>query len=174
MDTPEVMDDGKMLSAVERRRLALADKYGVPDFYLSDNDTLWHPWGDNGIFLKPLLFDLKSATYHTVLWSKGAGIIGRHRHRGAVVAYTLEGTWRYEEYDWVAKPGDFVLESPGVIHTLRSDTGCKVYFGVTSTLEFYGEREQLTDIMDVFGFLELYTTYCREQGIAVNEKLIAH
>lgn len=167
----EVAEKLDALSETERRRLQLATRYGAPDFYLSDKDTLWHPWVGQ-IFLKPLLFDLKHATYHTVLESKGPGIIGRHRHRGAVVAYTLEGTWRYQEYDWVARPGDFVLENPGVIHTLYSDTGCKAYFGVTGSLEFYDGREQLTDIMDVFGFLELYTTYCSENSIPLNENLI--
>ena len=46
------------------------------------------------------------------------GIIGRHRHRGTVVAMTLKGSWGYLEYDWVARPGSYILESPGVIHTL--------------------------------------------------------
>lgn len=159
------------LSDLEVRRLELAARLGSPDLYLSESETPWHPWVGQ-IFLKPLLFDLRNGVYHTVLESRGPGIIGRHRHRGAVVAYTLEGTWRYEEYEWVAGPGDFVFENPGVIHTLCTDTGCKVYFGVSGSLEFYGEREQLTDIMDVFVFLELYTSYCAANGIPVNERLI--
>ena len=33
----------------------------------------------------------------------------------------LEGSARYLEYDWVAHPGDFIYETPGLMHTLVSD-----------------------------------------------------
>tara|TARA_A100001391_G_scaffold119169_2_gene80948 strand:+ start:899 stop:1414 length:516 start_codon:yes stop_codon:yes gene_type:complete len=159
------------LSKDERRILGHHDTYGVPDMYISGDQSLFHPWvGD--VWLKPLRFDVRNNLYVTILWSKGPGGLGRHRHRGPVSAYTLEGSWRYEEYDWVARPGDFVQENPGVIHTLTSDTGVKTLFMVGGSLEFYDENDNLESIMDVFSFLDLYKNYCEETGQSFNEKLI--
>lgn len=161
-----------VLSDLERRRLAVTDRFGAPDLYVdSDKGTVWYPWvGD--IYLKPLYFDLRNCIFHNILWAKSPGFLGRHRHRGIVTAMTLEGTWRYEEYDWVAKPGDFVKEHPGVIHTLRTDTGCKINFNLHSSLEFYDENDEVTDIMDVFSFLDLYVEHCEKHGIKMNTDLI--
>ncbi len=59
--------------------------------------------------------------YSNILWIKQAGVVGTHNHRGTVVMVCLEGSARYLEYDWVAAPGDFIYETPGLIHTLVSD-----------------------------------------------------
>tara|TARA_A100000171_G_scaffold49237_1_gene57896 strand:+ start:9984 stop:10499 length:516 start_codon:yes stop_codon:yes gene_type:complete len=159
------------LTAEEQRVLSRHAQYGVPDMYLNENDSVFHPWvGD--VWLKPLRFDVRNSLYVNILWSKGPGGLGRHRHRGPVSAFTLEGSWRYEEYDWVAKTGDFVQENPGVIHTLTSDTGTKTLFMVQGALDFYDDEDRHINTMDVFSFLDMYVDYCEKQGIAVNEKLI--
>ena len=145
--------------------------FGVPDQYINTDDSLFHPWvGD--VWLKPLRFDVRNNLYVNVLWARGPGGLGRHRHRGPVSAYTLDGSWRYEEYDWVARKGDFVQENPGVTHTLTSDTGAKVLFFVSGSLEFYDENDQLENTMDVFSFLELYVQHCEANDIEVNRALI--
>ena len=102
---------------------------------------------------------------------KHPGVLGRHRHRSPVTAYTLEGAWRYAEYDWIARPGDFVQENPGVIHTLIAERGMKTLFFVHGSLEFYDERDALQNTMDVFSFLDMYLRHCEERGLAVNERL---
>ena len=159
------------MSADELRILGRHGQYGVPDIYLNEAESVFHPWvGD--VWLKPLRFDVRNNLYVTILWSKGPGGLGRHRHRGPVSAFTLEGSWRYEEYDWVARPGDFVQENPGGIHTLTSDTGTKTLFYVGGSLEFYDDNNNLENIMDVFSFLDLYIGYCEENGLKVNERLI--
>lgn len=159
------------LSADERRVLARHADFGISDMYVNEAESQYHPWiGD--VWLKPLRFDVRNNLYVTILWSKGPGGLGRHRHRGAVSAFTLEGSWRYEEYNWVARAGDFVQESPGVIHTLITDSGVKTLFFVGGSLEFYDENDNLQNTMDVFSFLDLYINYCEEQGLPVNKKLI--
>jgi 2,4'-dihydroxyacetophenone dioxygenase len=155
----------------ERRILGHHASYGIQDMHLDGNTSVFHPWvGD--VWLKPLRFDVRNNVYVNILWAKGPGGLGRHRHRGQVTAFTLEGSWRYEEYDWVARPGDFVQENPGVIHTLTSDTGTKTLFYVGGSLEFYDEQDNLTNIMDVFSFLDMYINYCKENNLEVNERLI--
>jgi len=99
------------------------------------------------------------------------GMLGRHRHRGRVFGYTLEGSWRYLEYDWVAHAGSYVQESPGATHTLVSDEGMKTVFWLNSSLEFYDERDQLLETLDVFWFIDHYLSFCREHGIKINKKL---
>ena len=160
------------LNDTELRRLNVTEKFGSPDLFVSsEKDTEWFHWVDD-IYLKPLYFDLKNCIFHNIMWVKSPGCLGRHRHRGVVTAMTLEGTWRYDEYDWVAKPGDFVKEHPGVIHTLFSDTGCKVNFTLHSSLEFYDEQDELLDIMDVFSFLDLYIEHCKTNNTEINKNLI--
>ncbi len=159
------------MSEDEKRILARHDQFGIPDIYLETNQSIYHPWvGD--VWLKPLRFDVRNSLYVTILWSKGAGGLGRHRHRGPVTAYTLEGSWRYEEYDWVARTGDFVQENPGVIHTLVSDTGTKTLFFVQSALEFYDEEDRLINTMDVFSFMDMYINYCDQVGFDFDKSLI--
>ena len=88
-------------------------------------------------------------------------------------AVTLEGSWRYLEYDWVARPGSYVHESPGVIHTLVSDDphGMKTMFWLNGSLEFYDDNDNLLQTLDVFWFINHYVSYCREHGIKLNPKL---
>jgi len=109
--------------------------------------------------------------YANVLWVKSGGMLGRHRHRGRVFGYTLEGSWRYLEYDWVARAGSYVQESPGAIHTLVSDQGMKTVFWLNGSLEFYDENDSLLETLDVFWFMDHYLSYCRENGIPINKKL---
>jgi len=159
------------LSADERRILGRHATFGIPDSYIAENQSVYHPWTGN-VMLKPLRFDTRNNLYVTIMWSPGAGGLGRHRHRGNVSAYTLEGSWAYREYDWIARPGDFILESPGVIHTLYTDTGVKTLFFVGGSLEFYDEQDNLTNIMDVFSFLDLYINFCEANEIKFDERLV--
>lgn len=40
---------------------------------------------------------------------------------GSVIGFNLKWQWRYEERDWIAKPGTFIFEPPGDIHTLITE-----------------------------------------------------
>jgi quercetin dioxygenase-like cupin family protein len=42
-----------------------------------------------------------------------------HHHLGRVHAYTLQGSWRYLEYDWAAEAGSYAEEKPGHVHTFE-------------------------------------------------------
>jgi len=63
--------------------------------------------------------DDRRAGPHRLL--RGPGVIGTHNHCGTVVMVCLEGSCRCLEYDWVAGPGSFIFETPGLSHTLVSD-----------------------------------------------------
>ncbi len=126
-----------------------------------------------GIFVRFLNFDVRNNSFSNITMVPNGGIIGRHRHRGSVVAMTLEGNWRYLEYDWVARPGSYILESPGVIHTLSAGPGMKTFFAINGTLEFFDEADRLTQVQDVFWAINCYLGHCRSRSLPVNDSLFA-
>src|SRR5687767_3591701 len=52
------------------------------------------PFGDTAA-IKHLCFDVRTNSVANILWVKGGGRIGTHKHRGVVSAITLEGSWGY-------------------------------------------------------------------------------
>jgi 2,4'-dihydroxyacetophenone dioxygenase len=153
---------------------AVVREYSFPDVHVGpdESDSPWVPFKEN-VFIRHLSFDVRHNVYANILWVKKGGSLGKHRHRGKVFACTLEGSWRYLEYDWVATPGSYVQESPGAIHTLVSDNpeGMKTFFLLNGAVEFFDDNENLLETLDVFWFIDHYLSYCREQGLKINKKL---
>lgn len=138
----------------------------------TDVDSPWVPFGDNAA-IKHLAFDVRQGIFSNILWVKEAAAIGTHLHRGTIVMVCLEGTVRYLEYDWVATPGGLILEVPGESHTLVTENpeGCKLFGWMQGPIEFYDEQGNFAETADVWWFIDHYESYCREQGIPINEKL---
>jgi 2,4'-dihydroxyacetophenone dioxygenase len=153
---------------------AVVQQYAFPDVHIgaSEEESPWVPFKEN-VFIRHLAFDVRNNLYANILWVKKDGMLGRHRHRGRIFACTLEGSWRYLEYDWVARPGSYVQESPGAIHTLVSDdpNGMKTIFVLNGSIEFFDEKDGLLETLDVFWFIDHYVSYCREHGLPINQKL---
>ncbi len=147
-------------------------RYSRPDVHIASDETA-SPKIEvfPGIFVRFLSFDVRSNSFSNITMVPDGGIIGRHRHRGSVVAITLEGTWRYLEYDWVAGPGSFVHESPGVIHTLSAGPGMKTFSAINGTLEYFDDQDQLTQVQDVFWAINCYLSHCNKYGLPVSEAL---
>ncbi|KAB2343622.1 2,4'-dihydroxyacetophenone dioxygenase family protein [Actinomadura rudentiformis] len=156
--------------ANEARTDRMRDKYALEEGYISDDSTPWVPFVPN-VFIKHLTFDVRSSSAANVLWVQAGGMLGRHRHRGPVSGYVLEGSWRYLEYDWVGRAGDFVRESPGRTHTLYSENGMKTFFWLNGPLEFLDEEDRVTEVVDVFWFIDHYESHCEKHGIKINERL---
>jgi quercetin dioxygenase-like cupin family protein len=77
----------------------------------------WVPQAPDVSF-KPLLLNVTQGYFINILRVCASGVLSRHRHYGPVHAFTLRGTWRYLEHDWVASAGDYAFEPPGETHTL--------------------------------------------------------
>jgi len=153
---------------------AVVREYAFPDVHIGpgEDESPWVPFKEN-VFIRHLAFDVRNNLYTNILWVKKGGVLGRHRHRGRIFACTLEGSWRYLEYDWVARPGSYVQESPGAVHTLVSDdpNGMKTIFVLNGSLDFVDDNDQLIETLDVFWFIDHYTSYCRKNGIPINKRL---
>jgi 2,4'-dihydroxyacetophenone dioxygenase len=153
---------------------ATVREFARPDVHIgvSEVESPYVPFAEN-VYIRHLAFDVRNSAFANILWVKKGGKLGRHRHRAPVLACTLEGSWRYLEYDWVARAGSYVRESPGAIHTLVSDdpNGMKTFFWLSGSLEFYDDNDVLLDTLDVFWMIDHYVSFCREHGLKLNEKL---
>lgn len=158
--------------AAEARVDKMRDKYALEEGYIggSEEDSPWVPFVDN-VWIRHLTFDVRSSSAANILWCAAGGKLNRHRHRGPVSGVTLEGSWRYLEYDWVAVPGAFVRESPGRTHTLYSESGMKTFFWLNGPLEFLDDDDRVIETVDVFWFIDHYERYCTENNIPINPRL---
>jgi 2,4'-dihydroxyacetophenone dioxygenase len=172
-ETGEAQAGGNMSTIDAKASLdAVVRDYAFPDIHIGagEDESPWVPFKPNS-FIRHLAFDVRNNMYANILWVTKGGILGRHRHRGRVYACTLEGSWRYLEYDWVAKTNSYVQESPGAIHTLVSDDGMKTMFWLNGSIEFFDDHDGLLETLDVFWFIDHYLNYCRQKNLKVNQKL---
>jgi len=159
-----------LLSEQDLREIGLVRKYGAPDVYINGEEAGWHPWV-NGLMIKPYRYETKNGSWVFVLWAPKAAILGKHRHRGVVTAVTLQGEWGYFEYDWNATRGDYVVENPGTIHTLRMGDDAQVAYTVSGSIEFFNDDDSLRNTMDVFSFIDLYVSHCQKTGTPIDSRL---
>jgi 2,4'-dihydroxyacetophenone dioxygenase len=142
-----------------------------PDLVVGDvlpgDDRVWVPLGD-GVWSRPLQFNVTQGQYTHVLRVDRAGIVARHRHSGAVHGYVLKGRWHYLEHDWVAEEGAFVFEPPGETHTLVVPEGCDqmlTLFQVNGTLVYVDPDGATTGYDDVFTRLAASRAHYAECGL---------
>ncbi|KAL6918491.1 hypothetical protein FSST1_009986 [Fusarium sambucinum] len=162
---------GSVLTDKDRKALVFTDKHSSPDVYINyKDDTLWYPWVGT-LEVKPLRFETRSGHFVIALRTPVDACLGKHRHRGTVTAVTISGNWGYEEYDWIAGPGDYVVENPGTIHTLNMGAESEVVFTITGSIEFLHDDDSLKETMDIFSFAELYYDHCEKLGVEPNKGL---
>jgi hypothetical protein len=150
------------------------DRYGIRGKFVGPSEEVspWVPFGP-GAAIRHLAFDVRRNAFSNILWIKGKGVVGTHKHRGTVVMFCLEGSVRYLEYDWVATPGSLIYETPGLMHTLVTDhpDGVKLFGWLEGPIEFFDDNGEFVETTDVWWFINHYETYCREHGIAINPEL---
>ncbi|KAB2329566.1 cupin domain-containing protein [Cytobacillus depressus] len=145
------------------------EQFQLDDKALDSTEIPWIPQTERSWF-KPLRFDLTNGSWINLLKVKPGGVVDRHRHTGGkVMAYTLQGQWRYLERDWVAKPGTFVFEPPGDIHTLTvdGDEDMITLFMLEGSLQYLDDNDKIIQQVDVFSKLKLYLEYCEKNNIPV-------
>ena len=86
---------------------------------LHDSDLAWLPMhpGLAGVEIKYIFVDTANDELTCLLKIPAGMALPRHRHEGPVLVHTLQGEWRYREYDWVARAGSTVREPAGSCHT---------------------------------------------------------
>ena len=140
---------------------------GLPDQAIQSDELPWVPQGER-VWFKPLRFDLTRGQWINLLKITGEGRVNRHRHTGGqVLGYCLQGSWRYLERDWVARPGTLVYEPPGDIHTLVVDGPEEMVtlFVLEGSVQYLDDDDNLIHQDDVFSKLERYLSFCEQEGI---------
>ncbi|MBN9427061.1 MAG: 2,4'-dihydroxyacetophenone dioxygenase family protein [Burkholderiales bacterium] len=148
-----------------------------PEMFLPDVMTMdgkWYPLPNVGNehplrgMVRPVLFDVTNGGWVSLLKAEGKGTIQRHRHAAAVTAWTIDGSWGYREHDWLAKPGSFVYEPAGHIHTLFIDPEVghmTALFHVYGPVIHLDPQGNVTSYDDVYLRLDRYMKHCKENGI---------
>jgi hypothetical protein len=93
-----------------------------------------------------------------------------HKHTGEVFAFTLAGSWHYEEYpEDVNGPGSYLFEPAGSVHTLvvpaQNDGPTDVWFairGANLNLDADGNVEL---VLDAALIGDAYLGLCEAQGL---------
>jgi quercetin dioxygenase-like cupin family protein len=145
-----------------------------PDMVVTDvwpeDERLWIPLSD-GVFSRPLQYNVTQGHYTHLMRVTKAGMIARHRHAGPVHAYVLRGRWHYLEHDWVAEEGSWVFEPPGETHTLVVPEGCTemvTLFQVNGALIYVDPDGVPTGYDDVFTRLEGARGYFAAAGLGAD------
>jgi len=152
-----------MITGVDRAIAAM----GLPDQAIQSDELPWVPQGEH-VWFKPLRFDLTRGQWINLLKVTGEGRVNRHRHTGGqVLGYCLQGSWRYLEREWVARPGTLVYEPPGDIHTLVVDGAEEMItlFILEGSVQYLDDDDNLIHQDDVFSKLERYLSFCEQEGI---------
>jgi len=141
-------------------------QWGLPDRAIHSDEIPWVPQGER-VWFKPVRFDLATGKWANVLKIVGGGRVNRHRHSGGqVLGFCLQGSWHYLERDWAARPGTFVYEPPGDIHTLVVDEDeMQTLFLLEGTVQYLDDDDNVIYQDDVFTKLDRYLKFCKETGI---------
>ncbi len=85
---------------------------------LREDERRWVPVAP-GAWFYPMSFDVRHGAWHSVFRVAPSAQLPAHYHLGRVVGCTLRGRWRYRERDWEHRPGSYILEVPGDMHTFE-------------------------------------------------------
>jgi quercetin dioxygenase-like cupin family protein len=126
----------------------------------------------NGTRLQLMQVDLAAGIWTLRTTFAPGTTIATHRHTGAVHAFTVSGRWHYLEYaDDVNRPGSYLFEPAGSVHTLHvpgdNSELTDVFFiihGANLNLDDAGNVVSVTDAHTV---LAVYRKLCAQQhGLA--------
>ena len=154
-------------TALER----MIEELGLPDRAMQADELPWVPQGEK-VWFKPLRFDLANGRWVNLLKVTKQGKVNRHRHSGGqVLGFVLSGSWRYLEREWVARPGTFVYEPPGDIHTLvvESAEEMQTLFILEGVIQYLDDDDNVIYQDDVFTKMERYHAFCEREGLPVQD-----
>jgi len=142
---------------------------GNPLTTIADSESI--PWVElsEGIEMKMLRRGEETGVY-TLMNRFAPGIdIPKHRHVGAVHAYTIQGRWGYREYDWLAEAGAYVFEPSGSIHTLYTPADATepaiAIFVIAEALILFDENDQEFMRQDAATIDDMYRSCLAVRGI---------
>lgn len=136
---------------------------------IPEDERMWVRRPAGNLYL-PLMFNLAAGITANIIRYPNPGVIGRHVHDGPVYAWTLEGSWYYPEHKhrWIARPGTFIWEPAGDIHTLVTEGVMTAFFVMHGGLTTIDEDGNATGCENVVSLLEYCNRYYRDIGMPAN------
>jgi quercetin dioxygenase-like cupin family protein len=166
----ELLGYGRFFHHPRRVDNMLAELFIPNGLDLDADEAAWVPQAD-GVWFRPLLLSQSQGYYLNLLRVRRAGVLSRHRHFGPVHAFTLRGSWRYLEHDWVASPGSYAFEVPGETHTLIVPEHVPemiTLFHVTAGYVYLDDVGVPTGYEDVFTKIAAARSHYRALGLSPN------
>jgi 2,4'-dihydroxyacetophenone dioxygenase len=150
-----------------------AEKLQLPEIVVDTENMPWVPFDDGTCHFKPVRFDFTTGSWTYLFKIEPNRILTRHRHTGGnVIGFNLKGRWRYAERDWVVRPGTFIFEPPGDIHTLITDDEEVItLFILGGSLQYFDDENQVVGQDDIFTVYKKYCDFCNFNGIPINQQL---
>lgn len=142
---------------------------------ISDETSVCHteelPWAElaPGIEMKVLRVGGDSGRYTLMNRFAPGTVLPRHYHHGEVHAWTIAGTWGYEEYDWTASAGDYIYEPAGSVHTLTVPEGggpATIQFVIDKGLDFLDDDGNVFHVENAETITQLYLDTLEAAGVA--------
>jgi 2,4'-dihydroxyacetophenone dioxygenase len=163
-----------MSNLIDNSIIKLAEQFQLPERVINIEDLPWVPFDHGNCHFKPLRFDLNSGAWTYLFKIKSNQVLTRHRHTGgSVIGFNLQGTWRYQERNWIARPETFIFEPPGDIHTLiTEDEEVITLFILGGALQYFDDEDKVIGQDDIYTVLSKYRNFCTENGIEFREELI--
>lgn len=146
----------------------------VTTFHLQTESIPWakveRPWG--ATHMKLVRCSLTEDSYTNIVrWPAGLRLAAHH-HYGHVSGFTLEGSWRYLEYDWVATPGSFVFEPPGTFHRLDVLEDTMALFTTHGAMDWVDDEGNVTRHQTAATVLEDCRAALARDGLVLPDEVV--
>lgn len=140
------------------------------DTALIDVESLpWMPFSpySEEIFIKVIKVDAIRGEWTTLLKTPPYTELPMHHHSGTVMVWTVTGSWRYKEHNWVATPGSFVFETAASRHTpiTVGDEEVITLNIVQGDWNVMSPEGAVLAIENWKSMVDRYVNYCKNQGI---------
>ena len=137
---------------------------------IEDESIPWVPFApySNDVLIKYFKCDPIRGETITLLKAPAGTVMPRHRHTGTVIVYTVKGSWKYVEHDWVAGPGSIVFETAGSSHTPQVLDNAEEVITlniVVGDLLFMNEQDQVLAIEGWKSGVDRYLAFCAAADI---------
>jgi len=141
---------------------------------LDGNDTPWMPFAPyrNDVMIKYFKIDPVRGETITLLKVPAGMELPRHHHTGTVIVYTVQGSWKYKEHDWIAHAGSVVYETASTRHTpvaLADGPDIITFNIVAGELLYLDDKDNIIAVENWKTSMERYLNHCKANGIATKD-----
>ncbi len=137
---------------------------------LNAEDTPWIPYTPyaEDVLIKYFKIDPVRGETISLLKVPPGTKLATHHHTGTVIVYTVQGSWKYIEHDWVARPGSVVYETASTRHTpiaVSKDETVITLNVVSGELLYLDDAGKPVATENWRSAMNRYLEHCRQAGI---------